>query len=68
MKVITQSLKHTLIHNFVGGIAWGLGITVGVALVGYMLGLTVSAFGGLPLVGEFLATVVDATLKSLNGN
>lgn len=65
MKVLNPRLRTTFVHNFVGGIAWGLGLTVGISLVAYILSFTVSAFGGLPLVGDILANVVNATLDAL---
>lgn len=58
-----DSLKHTFIRNFIGGIATGLGLTVGISLVAYLLGLLVSAFGGLPVVGFTLNSILEA-LKS----
>lgn len=67
-KVLGPSLKNTIVHNFIGGIAWALGITVGISLVGYFLSLFVSAFGGIPLVGDWLANVVNATLNALEAN
>lgn len=65
MKVITQKFKTTFLHNFIGGVAWGLGLTVGLALVTYILGLSVSIFGGLPLIGDLLANIVKSTLEAL---
>lgn len=66
MKVLTPKLRDTMIHNFFGGIAWGLGITVGIAFIAYILGGAVSLVGGLPLIGKFLANIVTETLKALN--
>lgn len=60
MKVLTPKLRTTFIHNFVGGIAWGLGLTVGISLVAYLLGLLVSAFGGLPIIGITLNSILEA--------
>lgn len=65
MKIITPKFKTTFLHNFIGGVAWGLGLTVGLALVTYILSLSVSAFGGLPLVGDFIANIVNSTLEAL---
>jgi ABC-type amino acid transport system permease subunit len=65
MKVITPKLRNTFTHNFIGGIAWGLGVTVGLALIAYILSLLVNIFGGLPLVGDWLANIVDVTLEAL---
>lgn len=51
------------VRNFIGGIATGLGLTVGISLVAYLLGLLVPAFSGLPVVGFTLNSVLEA-LKS----
>lgn len=65
MKVLSEKLSKTFVHNFVGGMAWGLGVTVGLAVVAYILGMSVSVFGGLPLIGDWLANIVNATLEAL---
>lgn len=66
MKTITPKIKDTLIHNFLGGIAWSLGVTVGIAILAYILSNVVSAVGGVPLIGDWIARVVEATLQALN--
>ena len=58
-----ESLKRTFVRNFVGGIATGLGLTVGISLVAYFVGLLVPAFGGLPVIGNTLNSILEA-LKS----
>lgn len=68
MKVITENFKKTFLHSFIGGVGWGLGLTVGITIVGYLLSLLVNIFGGIPLIGSFLATIVSATLNALNGS
>lgn len=60
-----RSLKQTIIHSFIGGIFTGLGLTVGIAIVAYILGHFVNIFGGLPIVGYYLANIVSATLDAL---
>lgn len=67
MKVITPTVKHTLLHNFLGGVAWGLGVTIGFAIVGFFLSNVVNSIGGIPAVGGFFANLVRATLEELNG-
>lgn len=61
----SESLKRTFVRNFVGGIATALGLTVGIALISYFLSFMVSSLGGLPLVGNFLANIVNLTIESL---
>lgn len=58
-----ENLKATFVRNFIGGIATGLGLTVGISLVAYLLGLLISAVGGLPVVGFTLNSILEA-LKS----
>lgn len=62
---IYRSLKKMLYHNFLGGIAWGLGATIGFAFVITLLTFLLNQIGGLPLVGEWIANIVDATNRSL---
>lgn len=61
-----ESLKRTFLRNFIGGIATALGLTVGIALVSYFLSFIVSSLGGLPLVDNFLANIVNLTIDSLS--
>jgi ABC-type amino acid transport system permease subunit len=65
--MVGKTLKQTIVHNFVGGIFYGLGLTVGIAVLAYLLSLLVGALGGLPVVGDFLADIVNATLDALQG-
>lgn len=56
-------MKAIFVRNFIGGIATGLGLTVGISLVAYLLGLLIPTFGGLPVVGITLNSILEA-LKS----
>lgn len=62
---IHQSLKKMLHYNFLGGIAWGLGATIGFAFVITVLTFLLNQIGGIPLVGEWIANIVAATNRSL---
>ncbi len=61
-----RKLRETMLHSFVGGIFTGLGITVGIAILAYILSLIVNLVGGLPLVGNYLANIIEATIYALN--
>ena len=54
--------------NFIGGIAWGLGVTVGISLIAYLLGLVLRAFEAMPFIGERLADIVEHTLWTTQGS
>jgi hypothetical protein len=62
-----ERLRTSFFRNFIGGIATGLGLTVGVSLVAYLLSLTVPAFGGLPVVGDSFANIINSILEALKG-
>ena len=47
------------------GIGWAFGATIGFAIVSTILVFVLRQAGGLPLVGSFIATIVDATLEQL---
>jgi len=57
---------HRMLHdNFVGGIAWALGATVGFTLFVATLTFFLNILGGLPVIGVFFANIVDATNQAL---
>ena len=60
-----KSLKKMLFHNFLGGIATAMGATVGFAIVIWLVSLILHQLGGLPIVGNFFASIVDATNDAL---
>jgi len=51
--------------GFVGGIGWSLGVTVGFFLISTVLVYLLGSLGGLPLVGEWIASLVKATQGAL---
>jgi hypothetical protein len=52
--------------NFIGGIAWALGMTIGFAILAYVLGRLLNTIGGLPVIGNYFANIIDSTQKALN--
>jgi hypothetical protein len=54
-----RSFKDTIFYNFVGGMAWALGATVGLSLI--IWGLTVIAqnVNFVPIVGDFVSKIID---------
>lgn len=65
--------KHEQIHktrreifwnNFLGGVAWGLGATVGVSIFFAILGFVLSQLDLVPFVGSFVSQVADYVMKN----
>ena len=51
--------------NLVSGFAWAIGVTIGFAFISSVLVILLSYAGGLPLVGNWIANVVEVTQSSL---
>ena len=58
-------LKKVFAKNFVAGIAWGVGASIGLSLIFTVATTILRWLGGLPIIGSFLADVIEATVKAL---
>lgn len=45
-------------HNFMGGIAWGLGVTLGLSILFGTLGYFGSKIEWVPVVGKFFSDII----------
>lgn len=52
-----NSLKRILLNNFLGGIAWALGISIGASLVLAIIGFIFGKINLIPMVGNFIIEV-----------
>jgi len=60
---INRSRREIFVNNFIGGIAWGLGATVGLAILLLVLGMISSRVDLVPYVGEFVSDVSKEVLQ-----
>jgi len=58
------SKKQILINNFIGGIAWALGATVGLSLFFTLLSLIGKQVNLVPVVGSFVSQVINFILAT----
>lgn len=56
---VHSNLGRIFINNFTGGIAWGLGASVGVSLILAVLGILSKQLNLVPFVGTFVADVIE---------
>ncbi|HSA83458.1 MAG TPA: DUF5665 domain-containing protein [Patescibacteria group bacterium] len=56
------SFHKIILNNFIGGIAWGLGATVGISLVFALLGLLAKNIDFVPIIGTFISDIIAFTL------
>ncbi len=52
-------------RGFVSGLGWTFGATFGFLIISTILIVILRQLGGLPLIGSFIASLVEATLKQL---
>jgi hypothetical protein len=62
---LQESNSKILYKNFLGGLGWGLGATLGVALVFVLLGYLSRVLGGLPIIGSLIAGIIESTQEAL---
>lgn len=60
-----EKKRHPFWDGFIGGIGWSFGATVGFAIISTILVLILRQLGGLPVIGDWLASVVQATTEAL---
>ena len=61
---VVRPRKHILLNNFLGGLAWGLGVTVGLSIIVIVLGVVVKYVDLVPVVGDFVARVIKFILQN----
>ncbi len=58
------TLREIIVNNFVGGIAWGLGVTVGLAILFTILGFFLRQLNIVPFLGNFINDIVEYVMKN----
>jgi hypothetical protein len=53
------SKKQIFINNFLGGLSWALGVTVGLAVIISVLGLILRHVNLIPFFGNFIGGIIE---------
>lgn len=56
---VYRTKKRIIIDNFVGGIAWAIGATLGAAIIITVLSSLLNKLDFVPLVGDFVSSVTE---------
>ncbi len=62
--MVYGSKRNFFLRNFVGGMIYGIGATVGVSLFLLFLGFIAHLLGALPFIGQFLGSFVNEVTKN----
>ncbi|KKU63860.1 MAG: hypothetical protein UX87_C0016G0021 [Candidatus Amesbacteria bacterium GW2011_GWA1_47_16] len=60
-----ESWFHKIKDGFVRGLGWSFGVTIGFVIISSVLVTALQAMGGLPLIGAWIASVVETTQAEL---
>ena len=63
-KASKLSKKEIILNNFLGGIAWALGATVGIGLVFSLLAFVAHQINFVPIVGTFVSDIINFILRT----
>ena len=61
---INRRKRDIFSNNFIGGIAWGLGVTVGLSVFLGLLAFVGSRINFVPIVGHFSSEVINYILAN----
>lgn len=56
---VNRSKKEIFFNNLIGGVAWGIGATIGLALIVSLLGLLAGFVDLVPIVGDFISEIIN---------
>jgi hypothetical protein len=62
-ELVYRGKRQMMLNNFLGGIAWALGATVGLSLIIGVLTLIAKQVDLIPIVGSFVSEIIDYVLN-----
>lgn len=57
-------MKKIILYNFIGGIFWALGATIGLSIILAVLGFFARNLDLVPVVGSFVSSVIEFILAT----
>lgn len=61
---VKRSKKEMITNNLIGGVAWGLGATIGVSIILTVWGFILNKINLVPFVGNFVLQINDFVLQN----
>jgi len=60
---VLKNRKQIFFNNLIGGLAWGIGATLGLAILITILGFIAQHINFVPVVGNFVSEVIDFVIS-----
>ncbi len=61
---VEKTLKQILINNFIGGIFWAIGATIGLSLIIALVSIFAKQIHLIPVIGNFASQVTHYVLQT----
>lgn len=58
------SLREIILNNFIGGLSWALGATIGLSLIITLLTLIAKQVNFIPIFGNFVSEITTFVLRT----
>lgn len=65
LKIAYIPYNELLKEGFFAGLGWAFGVTIGFVILSTLLVIFLKFLGGLPLIGGWIANIVEATQEQL---
>ena len=62
---MVEKTRNKFRDGFIGGIGWAFGVTIGFVIISALLVVIFRSLGGLPLIGTWIASIVESTQEQL---
>lgn len=64
-KKVERPLGKLIVNNFLGGVAWSLGVLIGTGIIFSIIAFIVSKIDFIPILGQFLANIIQSAQTNL---
>ncbi len=61
---VKSTLKQIMINNFIGGISWAIGATVGISIIIALLSILARNINLIPFIGNFASQITNYVLQN----
>ena len=61
---VYRGRKSIIINNFIGGLSWAVGATIGLALIIAVLSFLLKNINLVPFIGAFISDVINQIIKT----